>query len=83
VRLLLLLRVLLAWGVFTALERGWGAAEGTDPPPLPPFEVRLLWAATPPLAGLEGRAPLEPLLPPPLLSARELWVLMPWATRAS
>ncbi|EPJ42044.1 hypothetical protein STAFG_0923 [Streptomyces afghaniensis 772] len=54
VRLVLLLRVLLAWGVLTGLlERGAGAAEGTDPPP--PFEGRELCAATPPEAGLLGR----------------------------
>ncbi len=57
VRLVLLLRVLLAWGVFTGLpDRGTGAAEGTDPPP--PFAVRELCAATPPAAWLAGRGVL-------------------------
>lgn len=68
-------------GVFTGLERGGGAVAGAEPPP-PPEDPRELWAATPPETGFEGRAPLLPP-PPPLLSARVLWVLMPWATRVA
>lgn len=79
---LLLLRLLPACGVLTGLdERGAGAAEGTDPPE-PPFEGRVLWAATPPETGLAGRAPPpeDDWPPPPLSLARALWVLMPCAT---
>lgn len=40
----------------------------------------MLWAAMPPAVVLAGRGAPEDE-PPPLLSARVLWVLMPWATR--
>lgn len=65
-------------GVRRALA-GRGAAEGTAPPP--PLDGRLLWAATPPEIGLDGRAPPpDEDWPPPPSFVRALWVLMPWAT---
>ncbi|GDY84706.1 hypothetical protein SAVCW2_39050 [Streptomyces avermitilis] len=69
-------------GVLAGLLRGGGAAEEPDPPP--PFDGRELCAAIPPDAALAGRGEDDwPPPPPPLLSARVLWVLMPWATRVA
>lgn len=53
--------------------------DGAEPPPPP--GLRELWAATPPLTGLAGRAPPPPPPSPPPL--RPLWVLMPCETRAA